>query len=550
LARAALAAEDVKKAEPIPEPNAFRPEVPPQPEAEALSDAEIDSALGDIHAGEMVHAEAEPGAVAKAIESHERGTAYDQVIVGYMLQIADELKTTGGAGAVALKKRMSKLVTALDEKTLGRLIDMGGDVKQRRQFILDATQGMAADAVVDLVKAAAGTGTPISNSMLRMLNKLSQHAERGPTERRRIADSALRDQVTELVQGWALADPNPDAYASALQHIATSAPTFIAAEETAFAPESDRIVKMAIEAGGVGGALERAVDDLINRGRMGELLQMVEEAPRQTAAVDRVRERVVDPAMLKAALESPAFDAALVDKMIAALGHRSLEPMLDVLAESESRQLRRAIIDRLLKMPDELRPLIQARIADTRWFVLRNMLFLAAELPGTAAVSAAPFRQHEDARVRREALRVLLKDPAERPRAILTALGDSDERNKRLAINAMTEGGCPDTAVAPLVALASDLDADTELRVPAIRILGAKGSRPAIDALLRIAEIRRFSLMDVISTSQASPEYLAAITALGAHRNDARVRERLDALTRSRDPAVVKAATSALKGDA
>ena len=547
LARAAMAAEDIKKAAPAPaEPHAFRPNAPPK--SEALSDAEIDAALGDIHAGEIVHAEAEPAAIARAIEGHERGTAYDQVIVGYMLQIADELKTTGGAGAVALKKRMSKLVTSLDENTLGRLVDMGGDLKQRRQFILDATQGMAADAVVDLVKAASGSGTPISNSMLRMLNKLSQHAERGPTERRKVADSALREQVSELVQGWALADPNPDAYATALQNIATAAPTFLAAEETAYAPESDRVVKMAIETGGVGGALERAMDDLINKGRMGEVLQLLEETTRTGAAVDRIRERIVDPAMLHSALESPVFDGPLVDKLVAALGPRAVEPMLDVLASSESRQLRRNIIDRVLRIPDALRPELAARAGDERWYVQRNVLFLAAELPGAPAVNAAPFRQHTDARVRREALRVLLKDPAERTRAICTALGDDDPRNQRLAVNAMTEGGCPDPAVAPLVTLASDLDAETELRVAAIRILGAKGDRLAIDALLRIAEVKRFSIIDMLSSSQASAEYLAAIAALAAHRAEPRVRERLETLTKSRDPGVVKAATQALKG--
>ena len=147
LARAALASDEKEKKEkPPPEPHAFRPN---QDKAEALSDAEIDAALSQARAGELEAAAAEPGQVAKAIESHERGTAYDQVLVGYMLQIAEDLKQ-GGAGAVALKRKMSRLVTSLDQGTLERLLEMGGDKRQRRQFLLDAAQGMSADAVVDI----------------------------------------------------------------------------------------------------------------------------------------------------------------------------------------------------------------------------------------------------------------------------------------------------------------------------------------------------------------------------------------------------------------
>ena len=543
LARAALAGHDADQAEARPpEPHAFRPE--PKP----LTDEELEAAVSHVEAGEMAQAEADPGMVAKAIETHERGTAYDQVIVGYLLQIADELKTPGGAGSVALKKRMSKLISSLDENTLGRLIDMGGDLKQRRQFIMDATQGMATDAVVDLVKAASGAGTPISNSMLRMLSKLSQHAERGPAPRRSIADSALREQVAELVQGWALADPNPDAYGMALKQMSAAAPMLVSAPETAFAPESERVVKMAVEAGGVGGPFERAIDDLVVRNRLNDLLDILDKAQRQNPAVERLRERLMDPETLKLALTAPVLDSTLIDKLSAGLGERAVPPMLDILSESDSRQLRRALIDRLLKMPAALRPRLAERLADERWYVVRNMLYLAAELPGDAAVAAGPFRNHADPRVRREAMRVLMRDPAERTRAICTALADADERIKRLALNAVTEGGVPDPAVPMLASLAHDSDVDAELRLPAIRALAAKGGPMAIDALLKIAEIRRRSLMDVIASSQATPEYLAAVSALAALRADPRVRERLEALAKSRDPAVVRAAQHALKG--
>ncbi|MFI5280471.1 MAG: HEAT repeat domain-containing protein [Gemmatimonadales bacterium] len=554
LARAALAADELhrpsdQKPEPKPpEPHAFRP-VPVAASSVPLSDSEIDAALSEVKAGDIEHETvAEPTAVAKAIEAHERGTAYDQVIVGYLLQIADELKTAGGAGAVALKKKMSRLITSLDQNTLGRLVDMGGDTRQRRQFVLDASQGMAVDAVVDLVQAASGTGAPISNAMMRMLRKLSQHAERGPAARRTMADSALREQVAELVQGWALADPNPDGYAAALQKMSMAAPVLVTAEEEAYAPEPDRMVKMAIESGGVGGALERAVGEFVQGNRITELLGLLDQAPRENPATQVVRGRFQDPDMLRAALAQVPVKMELVDQLLEALGPRAVEPMLDMLNESESRQVRRALIDRLIRMGPWVRPVLQARLADERWYVQRNMLYIAAELPGLPlALDATPLRQHADARVRREALRVLFRSAEERTRAICTALADQDPKMKRLALNAVVEGGTPEAAVPQLVSLISDEELDAELRIGAIKALGTQGGRIALDALLKLTQVRRRSIIEFVAQSTAGPEVLAAVTALRSFRTDPRARERLTTLASGRDETVAEAAAAALR---
>lgn len=545
LARAALASEEVTSENRPKEPNAFRPQAEATP---PLSDAEIDAALGQVQPAEIEVAGVEPAAVAKAIENHERGTAYDQVIVGYMLQSAELLKQ-GGAGAIALKKKMSKLITSLNDETRTRLLEMGGDTRQRNKFVLDATQGMSVDAVVDLVKAASGTGAPISNSMLRMLRKLGQHAERGPASRRTIAESDLRDQVAELIQGWELADPNPDGYAAALQKMSMSAPTLLTAEETQYAPEPDRIVQMALETGSIGEPLERAIVDIVSSGRIPDLLALLESAPSQNPATEKVRARVEDPAMLRAALSAQPVDFNLVDQIALALKYRAAEPMLDMLIDSDSRTVRRALIDRLIRMPDAVRPHLASRLADERWYVQRNMLFIAADLPGTPlAVDAGPYRSHPDWRVRREALRVLFRHTEDRTRAICTALADEDERVKRLALNAIVEGGCPEPAVPMLISLASNDELESELRVGAIKALATKGGRLALDALLKLTEIKRRSIIDMVSGSTASPEQLAAIAALTAFRNDPRARERLDQHARGRDPGLAKAATDALKG--
>ena len=70
---------------------------------------------------------------------------------------------------------------------------MGGDQAQRREFVINAASGMAVDAVIDILKAAAeASGQTISHGLARMLSKLAAHAELGQradktTRRRRAA---------------------------------------------------------------------------------------------------------------------------------------------------------------------------------------------------------------------------------------------------------------------------------------------------------------------------------------------------------------------------
>src|SRR2546423_5676977 len=162
----------------------------------------------------------EPATVARAIDEHQREEAYDQVIVGYLLQIGEELKSAEGAEAAGLQRRVSRLVGSLKESTLERLLEMGGDKAQRRKFLLDASQGVTVEAVIDLVKAAsAAEGQTVSHSMLRMLSKLAHHPSSSQTRAK--TDPTIRDVMRRLVDDWTLDDPTPDAYRQALQHMSS-----------------------------------------------------------------------------------------------------------------------------------------------------------------------------------------------------------------------------------------------------------------------------------------------------------------------------------------
>src|SRR2546427_794624 len=221
-----------------------------------------------------------PAVIAQAIDAHPKAEGYDQVIVGYLLQITEELKAAGGAEAVELRRRTSRLIRAMKPETLRRLLEMGGDFSQRQRFALDATHGMAVDAVLEIVRAAADTSNQsISHSLVRMLSKLAVHAEQGGAAARPLAEAALREQVAGLLNGWSLEDPNPGEYGAALQRMAQAGPVFRGPTESTAGAEDERLVQMGLELNLVGPLSWRAVARPQGAGRLTALPHLLGGGP-------------------------------------------------------------------------------------------------------------------------------------------------------------------------------------------------------------------------------------------------------------------------------
>lgn len=455
-----------------------------------------------------------PAVIAKAIDNHVQSEAYDQVIVGYLLQIADELKRAGGQEAVELRRRTSKLIGEMQPETLRRLIEMGGDAAQRRKFVLDASHGMAVEAVLDVVRAAADASKQtVSASLMRMLSKLAAHAEQGAPAARPMADTALRDQVRSLLTGWELNDPNPAGYGLALQRLSQAAPLFAAPAERLHMPEPDRIVKMSLEVDAVGPNVYKACAALVDQGRLADLVGLLEEAPPGTSAAPELWDRAVSVETLAWVLSNEPVDFATIDRLLPRLGERAAEPLLDALAEAEVRATRRAIRDRLMRLGPVLGPAITVRLADERWYVKRNLLSLLEELPELpAGFSAVEWLNHPDARVRLEAFKIGLKSATERDQVIVQALADPEGRLVRLALLSATQG-VPEGAVPRVIALAQNRQLPQDVRLQAIRVLGAAQTPQALDVLLSLSDGGR-SMFGRQKLLPKSRELLAALVAL------------------------------------
>jgi hypothetical protein len=484
-----------------------------------------------------------PAVIAKAIDDHPRGEAYDQVIVGYLLQIAQELKSAGGQEAVELRRRTSNLIGEMRPETLRRLIEMGGDGAQRRKFVLDASLGMAVDAVLEIVKAAAEASQhTVSGSLMRMLSKMAAHAEQGKPQARSLADRALREQVRGLLAGWTLADPNPEAYGMALQRMSQTSGRFVESTGGVHPTEPERLVQMSLEVDVVGPSVYRACGAMVDQGRLSQLIDLLEAAPEGTTSAEELWGKAVSPETLQWLLASEPVDFATVDRVLPRLGVLAADPLLDALASAEGRATRRGLLDRVKRLGPVLGPSIMARLTDDRWYVQRNLLTMLEELPQLpSGFAVLPWVSHADPRVRLEAFKIGVKAPEERDRVITQALSDREYRIVRVALIAALQG-VPPSALPPIIALVTNRQGPPDVRLQAIRLLGIARAPEAFDELVKLVDGGR-RLLGRRKLLPRSRELVAAITALATGwRSEPRALELLALAALSND-ADVRAAT-------
>ncbi len=486
----------------------------------------------------------DPGAVARAISEHTESDAYDQVIVGYLLQIAEELRTAGGADAAQLNQRMAELVSAMEPDALSRLLEMGGDRGQRRQFLMNASQGLKADSVIQLIEAASQSEEQqVSHYMLRMLGKLAQHADGPMGKQREHAIESLQDQVTTLITGWALKDPNPDGYSTALREMATAAPLFVVAGGQLDRVEPRRIVDMAFELDVTGVPVTDAVSQLIETKEAAWLLERVVDNESSALTQSLIGSTDEFAQLLQQLLDSESVEPAILDTLVELVGDKAVEPLIHAVAESESRQVRRLLLDRLKKVQSDVATVAIRYLDDARWYVKRNMLWLLNELDQVPeGFVPDPYLQHEDYRVRYEALRLGTRSRLGRDKAITHGLTDTEEKTVRFALNAALEN-CPKPALSIVVSRTASGPAD--LRLLAVRVLTATDDEAALTGLLNITQPKR--RLFHWKHSPKSPVYLAALRALHTRSDDRRVRAVLNLARRRRDPEI---AAAARQGDA
>lgn len=511
-----------------------------------------------------------PRVLADAIDKKQQEKAYDQVVVGYLQQIADELKNAGGTPeTLEIQQRVSDLVRQLSPATLKKLLQMGGDASQRRQFLLNASQGMTVEAVLELVQAASQDGRQtISHSMMRLFSKLSKYAESDSDPTRRAnAEASVREHMTKLISEWNLDDPNPTAYGQVLHRMAQSKRVQGASPYIDCEPE--RILQMGFEIGVMGPRFETALDAVLNSAHLEVVLNLLDKAPDAEFA-ESVWSYLDSHDILWAALSEARIDFALLERLVRRKRLSAVDPVLDTAEKVKDSRTRERLLDMLTELGDDIGPYLARRIEGARPDLRRDFFLMLGKLTNIPAdFDASRFLLHSDAAVRREAVRLLLKFVETREQAIAVGLADTDERATFYALTAAHEGGCPPRAVNLVRQRIEKGGLDSSLMTLAIRVLAAADSgvtpmlsgRGRTSMMLRSSDAQAASaivskktfdwlLGKVASKSifgkwklqHKSAEMLAALGALSAYWNyDPDVQEIVSLATKSNDPELRKA---------
>jgi hypothetical protein len=459
----------------------------------------------------------DPLALASAIERHERDPAYDKGIVAFFGQFMDEIKAKGGQASGALKRKVSKLVTALSPETLQQILKRTSPGAERRQFLLNASHTLAADTVLDLAKAVASASKhTMSEALLLLLTKLAKHSEKGSPNRRDKADTALRENMRQLIDDWDGAAALPEeSYWQTLEQLIAEPATDAPASSGQWDVNAEYIVQMSLEVELFSATAKHAVAEMVKAGRISALLSMVDQTPETNTVVWTLRRHLDNTGTIRRLLRDRPIDFEVLYRLVARVGFPAAGALLDALELEDDRTARWRLFEMLAQLGPEVGNAVMVRLPGSPWYVQRNLLLLMARLETWPKdFTAHPYAKHPDPRVRREAYALLLRDPATRAESIGLAVADSDERIVRAALNAALEGGCPREAVGVLTERLDQRSLDGMMAVLAIRVIAPVRLPVVLDVLVKSALSRKRTWFFGRKLAPRSQPMLAALSAL------------------------------------
>lgn len=193
-------------------------------------------------------------------------------------------------------------------------------------------------------------------------------------------------------------------------------------------------------------------------------------------------------------LEERGEDRETLGELFREIGAPAATILVERLTLAESRNVRKLIIEALVAVGEEAVGLLVDHLGDNRWYVVRNAAVILGEIGEPAsAESLRSCLSHGDERVRREALRSLVKIGGEGAEEIIVdLLVVEDDLMKRHAVISL---GLLKSrrAVEPLCSLVERRDPfgrSLALKRDVIQALGRIGDRRAVPSLLRLLEHR------------------------------------------------------------
>jgi HEAT repeat protein len=228
-------------------------------------------------------------------------------------------------------------------------------------------------------------------------------------------------------------------------------------------------------------------------------------------------------------------------------GSRSANYLIDRLAEEDDRGNRARLVALLKEMGRGSSLPFTARLADPRWFLVRNVVHILGEIGDTAVVPALrDVAKHPDARVRKELVRTLMRlGSPDCESMIIESLGDADRGVQEAAVSSLSvlRGERSEGIILGILTKAAPYGSlDSGVREEAVASAGRMGMQPAIQPLIDMLTKKAF-----IGHAEPTSVRIAAVQALGALGGDLAL-ETLRAVAQSESKREVREAALAALG--
>ena len=459
-----------------------------------------------------------------------------------MVDVVEELAEGGVEGAPRLRRRLGELFDRLGEETIRSLVREMPEPRARR-FAERSARELPVETSVRVAEAVLGRDDTEARLVLRLLGRAAAGEGRGAPVapagelRGRLVDLIRRRASEHGVEAGGSAETAPDHGDGTAGEVRTEGRT----------GRPLRVLRAALEASTLGPAGRSAIRELQVQGRVGEVLRARERAERAGREGGELVWNALDVEQsVIGLLEGEQPDYENLDLLIDRVGRSAIPALIHVLAESESRDTRRAVFGRLESFGSDLVPAVVRRLEeDDRWYVERNMLALLAKISGVSAdeVPADGYLDSEEPPVRREAYKFLLGRERVDPAHVRRALRDESRQVRALGLGAAGEH--PDEEnVSVLEEIAEDPEEADGLRAMAARALGSVESDGARKALIGLCRDRPWWMIGSRRLARKSPTVLAALEQLARRWNEHPDAQRvLDLARDAADPELRSAAT-------
>ncbi len=346
---------------------------------------------------------------------------------------------------VSARRRFIDVLTALSRPVTTRVMSAAPTPSARRRFLRDTLAVVPPALVLQVLESVADADhDPISDQLRWLLGRLAGGGDAATAA----GSVAFATQVVSLVEQWEGTAPDPIENESGDPRLSI---------------EGLRIVAIGLEIDSPTSAVIAASQRAAHQGRIGELLQLLDAPSNDAIAVDSITSAVFEPGLLRMLLDAASGDFEIVDRVAMRIGREAIDPLLDALDAADDRATRRRLLDLLARVAPGAGDVLVARLPDARWQLARNIFVVLARLPDVQQVDPILVGlQHADRRVRQEAFKAALGQPAIRSRAVQDAIEGDDVAMTRTALAAL-DRECPPDLIAPVLSVLGHADADLQL---------------------------------------------------------------------------------------